>query len=395
MVSRAAWVVAVLVFCTAVGSVALASAGSGSGAKTQRGVEKRGIRGRQGPQGATGPQGPAGDPAEFDVTYTGFPADHFTAAPDTSTVGEIDCPAGLHVIGGGLTSSAPFGTLSVGNDNAFDSNTWLVEVENLNQQTPEKFGVSAVCVSSQLAKRAPARAGKRGRRGPRGVTGPQGPQGPKGSDAVPLTYVQKDFTADGNKQTSAEAHCADDQINVGGGLFSQGRFRTQWMQDSHSLGNAGWGASVDTFGTAPRGATVYAICEPFRLAAQGPKAKAAREGKRGRRGPRGPRGATGPQGQQGPPAADDITLTLRYVSQNFTVSPGTQGHGEADCPAGEHVVGGGVTAGVARRSVVNSSRPVGSGTGWEAFVDNIASSTPTTSTVTAVCASPTTVAEGQ
>src|SRR6185312_15401324 len=109
--------------------------------------------------------------------------------------------------------------------------------------------------------------------------------------------------------------------------------------------------------------------EPFRLAGQGPKAKLAREGKhgrhhRGRRGPRGPRGATGPQGQQGPPASSDITLTLRYVSSNFDVGPSTQNHGEADCQAGEQVVGGGITAGVARRAKVNSSRPVNSGTGW-------------------------------
>ena len=170
------------------------------------------------------------------------------------------------------------------------------------------------------------------------------------------------------------------------------------MTDSHSLGNAGWTATVDTFGGVPRSATVYAICEPFRLASQGAHrtapGKSGRPGPRGlqgRPGGRGPQGATGPQGQQGPPAPTDVTLTLRYVNTNFTTSPGTQGQGVARCPEGEHVIGGGVTAGVARRAIVNSSRPLGSDA-WKPFVDNVAQTTPGTSTVTAVCASPTSVA---
>ncbi len=398
--------------CATLVSVAVASSGSGHhrhhhhgrpGPTGPRGP--RGVTGPQGPQGATGPQGPAGAPAEFDVTYTGFPPGAFSVGPDTSAAATIDCPAGLHVVSGGLRSSTGHGALSVGSSNAFDSNTWIVEVEN-HSASPQAFSVSAVCVPSVLAKRAaaagkrgpPGPRGPRGRPGPRGVTGPQGPQGPPGSSSVPLSYVSEDFTGDSGTPTKADADCAADQVNVGGGAFATGTFGTQWLTDSHSLGNAGWTATVDTFGGVPRAATAYAICEPFRLAGKG--ATRAVAGKRGRPGPpgpqgrpgrRGPQGATGPQGQQGPPAPTDVTLTLRYVSTNFTVSPGTQGQGQAKCPEGEHVIGGGVFGGVARRAIVNSSRPLGSDT-WQAFVDNVAQTTPVTSTVTAVCASPTSVA---
>ena len=94
----------------------------------------------------------------------------------------------------------------------FDSNTWIVEVEN-RSASPQAFSVSAVCVPSVLAKRAAA-AGKRGPPGPRGPQdrrgreasiGPQGPQGPRGSSSVPLTYVSKDFTGDSGTPTTADA----------------------------------------------------------------------------------------------------------------------------------------------------------------------------------------------
>ena len=409
--------------CATLVSAAVASSGSGASANPWNGGAgkrghhhhhhrgppgppgRRGVTGPQGPQGATGPQGPAGAPAEFDVTYTGFPEGAFSVGPDTSAPATIDCPPGLHVVSGGLRSSTGHGVLSVGSSNVFDSNTWFVEVEN-HSASPQAFSISAVCVPSVLAKRGAAAGkrgprgprGRRGPRGPRGVTGAQGPQGPQGSSSVPLTYVSEDFTGDSGTPTKAEARCADDQINVGGGGLSQGPFGTQWFTDSHSLGNAGWGATVDTFGGAPRGATVYAICEPFRLAGRGARrmtpGKSGRPGPRGpqgRPGPRGPRGATGPLGQQGPPAPADVTLTLRYVTTNFTVSPGTQAQGVAKCAEGEHVIGGGVIGGVARRSIINTSRPLGSDS-WQAFIDNVGTTTPTTSQVTAVCASPTSVA---
>ncbi len=389
-----------------VGGVAGASSESPSdhGSVQKRGP--RGFPGPQGPQGATGPQGPAGAPAEFGVTRKigGIGID-----PDSSAVREVDCPAGTHVIGGGVSiagAMADLGALSVGSSNAFDSDTWFVELEN-HSTTKSQGGiaVTAYCVKSTLAKHDAASAGKRGpqgRPGQRGVTGPQGPLGPEGSEDVPLTYVSQDFSGAAGARSHGNADCGDGKQVVGGGEVSQGAFGTQWMTGNVDAGGHTWGATVDTFGDASHEVSVYAICEPDRSAGQGSRSTTVRpskrghhrhrhHGRRGPRGPQGPRGATGPQGQQGPPASDDVSLTLRYVTANVTVSPQTQGNTTAECPAGEHVVGGGVFGGPARHSNVNSSRPVGSDR-WQAYVDNTGTTTSQTIQVTAICASPTTVA---
>ncbi len=380
---------AVLALCLALGAGALARAGTGARATSHDVAGKGGRRGPQGPRGATGPQGPAGAPAEFDVTYRGVDTSlTFTAAPNTASVAMVDCVDGRHVISGGFesVSQSGFGSLSVGSSNAFDSDTWYVEVENRTDRA-EGFRVSAVCVPSTVTKRAPGQVRKRGPRGRPGPRGATGPQGPAGSDAVPLSYVSSDFDANGQGSSGAGTPCPKGQIGVGGGMFSHAPFDTQWVVSNHG-GPTGWQAQVDTFGPTPRTVTIYAICERSRLADQGAHRTRAADAKRGRR---GPRGATGPQGPPGPPGPGNVTLTLRYVTKSFNADPGTQAQGTTECGPGEHVVGGGVFGGPARKTSLNSSRPLGTDA-WQAWIDNVTTATPEDFQVTAICASPTTVA---
>lgn len=109
----------------------------------------------------------------------------------------------------------------------------------------------------------------------------------------------------------------------------------------------------------------------------------AKRGPRGRPGPQGPRGAQGPKGPEGEPGA----IALDYVKSGpFSNDPAKQSLGEATCPGGEHVTGGGVIAnGGFGQQGLNSSFPTLDGTGWRVFVDNYTGQLQTFS-VFAICA---------
>ncbi len=123
--------------------------------------------------------------------------------------------------------------------------------------------------------------------------------------------------------------------------------------------------------------------------AQGAPGPAGAQGSQGPPGPKGDTGVQGSVGATGPPGFS----SLSYVEAVYGPFPaGTQYGGEAACPAGRHVVGGGVVSesGDVGDQQVNSSYPSdGSGAGttsWWADVDN-SSAGPLAFRVYAICAS--------
>jgi hypothetical protein len=108
----------------------------------------------------------------------------------------------------------------------------------------------------------------------------------------------------------------------------------------------------------------------------GPAGATGPAGSQGPAGPPGPKGSSGSDGSQGPAGFS----SLSYVSTDFGPFPaGTQYGAETTCPAGKHVVGGGVVSESNNpgEQSVNSSYPSdGTGTGdpgnsaWTAAVDN-------------------------
>ena len=123
--------------------------------------------------------------------------------------------------------------------------------------------------------------------------------------------------------------------------------------------------------------------------APGPAGSTGTQGSQGAPGPKGDVGAQGSAGAAGPAGFSSLT----YVESEFGPFPaGTQYGGEAACPAGRHIVGGGVVSesGVAGDQQVNSSYPsdgLGAGTtSWWADVDN-SSAVPLGFRVYAICAS--------
>jgi hypothetical protein len=100
--------------------------------------------------------------------------------------------------------------------------------------------------------------------------------------------------------------------------------------------------------------------------------KKARTSLKGKRGSPGPAGSAGPQGAAGPPGP----VVLKYVVGPSVASSSVgQKYAATDCPAGFHVVGGGVvnSAGTPQTMDVNSSAPTDNNSdgvpddGW--FVD--------------------------
>jgi hypothetical protein len=91
-------------------------------------------------------------------------------------------------------------------------------------------------------------------------------------------------------------------------------------------------------------------------------------GPRGASGPQGPQGASGPQGPQGAPGQDGTgslgDVTIVRTSQ-FTNPPDSSTPGEAVCPSGTNVIGGGAKAlGTGIGSPSNLDQNVG--TSWPA-----------------------------
>ncbi len=115
---------------------------------------------------------------------------------------------------------------------------------------------------------------------------------------------------------------------------------------------------------------IYPVCT-----LKPPTAKVAAKHRhhRGRRGPQGPRGATGPTGPQGE-AGSIPSLALTVVESNAIGNPHQERTtGDANCPNGQHVTGGGVFSnGGWFDQRVAATRIQGGATGWEAEVDNLA-----------------------
>jgi hypothetical protein len=131
-----------------------------------------------------------------------------------------------------------------------------------------------------------------------------------------------------------------------------------------------------------------------------------RRGARGRRGPagltgatgpagpagaRGPAGAPGPAGEQGPPGPVNLT----YATTEVTVAAGAQGTGQAVCPGGMVVTGGGAMTDPADPAVTIGESdwilwPPGVPSAWEATVHN-GSASNVDLLVDAICTTPTSI----
>ncbi len=356
----------------------LAVASSGATAKPGRHHQgSTGPRGRRGATGSRGPAGPAGS-GSLALTYVSFtssPADGAGVQPKSAAFAKAFCPNDDQIAtGGGVTTD---GTVDdpvyVEASVSQAGGGWFGAVENLGDQ-PHAFTIWAVCTSATVVKGKAAgirdKTGPRGRRGRRGATGPQGPQGPAGTGQVSLSYVTKKTTAPSGN-TTGTASCPAGQHATGGGVASEAALGKQWITDSGPTTNgSGWAVSMDSFGAGPS-FTVHAICTTSTVtSAAVTKSGAAGHGEPGPRGPRGRRGATGPQGPPGssPPVA---SITLTEVEAADIAAPAQQQTaGSVDCPAGQHVTGGGfISNGNVNQTAFNSGFPQDSDT-WLVAMDN-------------------------
>ena len=116
----------------------------------------------------------------------------------------------------------------------------------------------------------------------------------------------------------------------------------------------------------------------------GPTGAPGPTGPTGATGARGATGATGPQGPQGSSGVSgyQVISQQRLWSGGF----GTADTGALACPAGKHVLGGGIEI-VPGGTDVNSSRPEGNGSGWHFEVaDTALDGQSVLFTVYAICA---------
>ncbi len=104
--------------------------------------------------------------------------------------------------------------------------------------------------------------------------------------------------------------------------------------------------------------------------------KGAKRGPRGARGPRGIQGIPGTPGAAGKPGSDAFGELTYVEGEGSAIPKGEQGAVSAQCPAGLHVVGGGVASeDETPGQDVNSSFPSNTkgepgNTGWFGYVDN-------------------------
>ena len=372
---------------------------------------KRGPRGPQGPQGATGaqgPQGPAGASAPLPLSYY---RQTFTSTRLARSEGQRGCAGADEVVlGGGVAASGGFEQQWI-NGSTIGPDGWLGGVDNV-QGTEGAFEVTAICTVGAEGKvrmgsrGARDKRGPRGPAGPRGATGPRGSEGPAGPDAVSLRYLSEIFTAPPQAQASGTVSCPPGEHVTGGGVLNGGALKEQWINGSTAAGTTRWKVFVDNFADRELPFTVYAVClrsrttnepdaAPSRVADGERVAKHRRHHHRGRRGPRGPRGpqgATGPAGATGPEGVAP-PVVIHTVVKNVAVDPGpnqigqpgAKVFGEANCPAGEHVTGGGVRVGGSyRQEEVASSFPGPGGDSWQGFIDAV-SGNPQTAQVIALC----------
>jgi Collagen triple helix repeat (20 copies) len=119
-------------------------------------------------------------------------------------------------------------------------------------------------------------------------------------------------------------------------------------------------------------------------------------GPTGPAGPRGAQGVAGPQGDEGPPGPVDLT----YVTTEVTVAAGAQGTGQAVCPGGMVVTGGGAMtdsadpAAIAAATISESDWILwapGLPSAWEATVHNGSAGSDVVLVVDAICTAPTSI----
>jgi hypothetical protein len=119
-------------------------------------------------------------------------------------------------------------------------------------------------------------------------------------------------------------------------------------------------------------------------------------GPAGATGPAGPRGAQGQRGDEGPPGPVDLT----YVTTEVTVAAGAQGTGQAVCPGGMVVTGGGAMtdsadpAAIAAATISESDWIIwapGLPSAWEATVHNGSVGSDVVLVVDAICTAPTSI----
>lgn len=125
----------------------------------------------------------------------------------------------------------------------------------------------------------------------------------------------------------------------------------------------------------------------------GPKGDAGPQGPKGDPGPRGPKGPAGPAGLQGPqgpaghPGASGVAAVSGWQLIRHTVSLPANGAATiygANCPAGDHVLGGGITSSPAGRlKTIRENGP--NGNGWFGTVVNSGSGS-TQVVIWAICA---------
>jgi Collagen triple helix repeat (20 copies) len=119
-------------------------------------------------------------------------------------------------------------------------------------------------------------------------------------------------------------------------------------------------------------------------------------GPTGPAGPRGAQGVAGPQGDEGSPGRVDLT----YATTEVTVAAGAQGTGQAVCPGGMVLTGGGAItdsadpAAIAAATISESDWilwPPGLPSAWEATVHNGSAGSDIVLVVDAICTAPTSI----
>jgi hypothetical protein len=114
----------------------------------------RGLAGSAGSPGATGPAGPAGPAGPSGPVALNYVASDTLVAPAGEQVGgEVDCPNGQSVTGGGVGVLSSDPAVSINSSNPFDNdsdadnilnNGWRADVNNPTAEAT-LFSVYAIC----------------------------------------------------------------------------------------------------------------------------------------------------------------------------------------------------------------------------------------------------------
>ncbi len=115
---------------------------------------KRGPRGPRGRRGATGPQGTPGPSTSLStIPLTYVLAEDVPAPHGTQSAGDVQCPAGQNLTGGGVSPDGLHNENAVNSLFPKDPGTWSAAVDNSGQANGESFDVIGVCTPSTVTKR--------------------------------------------------------------------------------------------------------------------------------------------------------------------------------------------------------------------------------------------------